>query len=77
MYNHVRDLPKISNLFLLLISTIYFPSFLDPQAEASDNQTEQLVKHVFKCLVSAWRQGGQEPVNFFRSAISNTPAIFC
>jgi len=39
------------------------------EAEASDNQTEQLVKHVFKCLVSAWRQGGQQPVNFFRFVI--------
>jgi len=39
------------------------------EAEASDNQTEQLVQHVFKCLVSAWKQGGKEPVNFFRFVI--------
>jgi len=39
------------------------------EAEASDNQTEQLVKHVFKCLVAAWKQGGKAPVNFFRFVI--------
>jgi len=39
------------------------------EAEASDNQTEQLVKHVFKCLASAWKQGGKEPVNFFKFVI--------
>jgi len=39
------------------------------EAEASDNQTEQLVQHVFKCLASVWKQGGKVPVNFFRFVI--------
>ena len=36
------------------------------EVEASDNQTEQLVQHVFKCLVAVWREGGKRPVNLFR-----------
>jgi len=39
------------------------------EVEASDNQTEQLVQHVFKCLVAVWREGGKRPVNLFRFVI--------
>ena len=38
---------------------------LSNKAESSDNQTEKLVGHVFKCLVSVWKEK-KEPVNFFR-----------
>jgi len=40
------------------------------EAETSDNQTEALVGHVFKCLVGVWREQGKTPVNLFRFVIN-------
>ena len=46
------------------------------EVEASDNQTEQLVQHVFKCLVAVWREGGKRPVNLFRFENVQQTCIF-
>jgi len=36
------------------------------QAETSENQTEQMVTHVFKCLVGSWKDLDQQPINLFQ-----------
>jgi hypothetical protein len=30
------------------------------------DQTDEMVKKVFKCLVDCWKAGGRQPVNYFR-----------
>lgn len=35
------------------------------EAEQSDNQTEQVVRHVLKCLVGGFRESDRQPINFF------------
>jgi len=39
------------------------------EAEKSENQTEQLVTHVFKCLVIKYKEAGRQPVNYFSFVI--------
>lgn len=36
------------------------------EAEKQENQTEQMVGHVFKALVKGYRDGGREPLCFFK-----------
>ena len=36
------------------------------EAEKSENQTEQMVTHVFKCLVTMFREKERKPINYFK-----------
>eukprot|EP00092_Neocalanus_flemingeri_P035335 GFUD01038445.1.p1 GENE.GFUD01038445.1~~GFUD01038445.1.p1 ORF type:complete len:321 (+),score=123.61 GFUD01038445.1:42-965(+) len=36
------------------------------EAETSENQTEQMVTHVFRCLVNRFRETERKPINFFK-----------
>ena len=36
------------------------------EAEKSENQTEQMVTHVFRCLVTRFRAMGRRPINYFK-----------
>ena len=36
------------------------------EAEKSENQTEQMVEHVFRCLVTKFRDAGRIPISYFR-----------
>jgi len=36
------------------------------EAEKSENQTEQMVTHVFRCLVTKFREAGKRPINYFQ-----------
>lgn len=44
------------------------------EAEKSENQTEVMVGHVMKCLVSCWKENNKQPINFFEFVID--PASF-
>ena len=46
----------------------------DVQAEKSENQTEVMVGHVMKCLVTCWKDNNKQPINFFKFVID--PACF-
>lgn len=39
------------------------------EAEKSENQTEQMVTHVFKCLIACWKEAQKKPINFFKFVI--------
>ena len=36
------------------------------EVEKSENQTEQMVTHVFRCLVTKFREMGRSPINYFK-----------
>jgi len=36
------------------------------EAEKSENQTEQMVTHVFKCLIARYREAGKKAINYFQ-----------
>jgi len=36
------------------------------EAEKSENQTEQMVTHVFRCLVTKFKEAGKRPISYFR-----------
>jgi len=42
------------------------------EAEKSENQTEQMVMHVFKCLVARYRELEKKPVNYFKFVMHPT-----
>ena len=40
------------------------------EAEKSENQTEQMVTHVFRCLVTKFKEAGKKPVNYFKFVLN-------
>ena len=46
------------------------------EAEKSENQTEQMVTHVFRCLVTKFKEAGEKPVNYFKFVL-NWDVIRC
>jgi len=36
------------------------------EAEKSENQTEQMVTHVYRCLVKEFKQEGRKPISYFK-----------
>ena len=44
------------------------------EGEKLENQTGQMVMHVFRCLVSKFREMGRSPINYFRFVLGPTSA---
>ena len=42
------------------------------EGEKPENQTGQMVMHVFRCLVSKFREMGRSPINYFRFVLDPT-----
>ena len=42
------------------------------EGEKLENQTGQMVMHVFRCLVSKYREMGRNPNNYFRLVLDPT-----
>mgnify|MGYP002051084255 CR=1 FL=1 len=42
------------------------------EGEKPENQTGQMVMHVFRCLVSKFRKMGRSPINYFRFVLGPT-----
>ena len=53
------------------------PETLIPTLEGPTSQTEQLVQHVFNCLVGGYRESGHHPINFFRFVLDPAREFRC
>ena len=49
---------------------------LAERSDQSENATEQMVKHVNKCLVSKFKEGGRKPVCYFSFVLDPNPISF-